>query len=190
MSNRTNKRENILEVASKLFLEQGYDGTSVQQIANEVGCTKAALYYHFKDGKEEILQEMMQTHRPDLITLLDPCIEATSLRELLQCWARGITSQASQRTAQFRWMTNQYPKLSQEQQAAVHQIQVECLRKFSDLIEPFVESRWEAEQIALLAFCTTIGYKQLFFGLGLASAIDGTLEDQMDALAAYISASH
>jgi AcrR family transcriptional regulator len=188
MSNRTNRRENILEVAGRLFLQQGYEGTSVQQIADEVGCTKAALYYHFKAGKDEILHKMMQMHRPDLSSILDACTEATSLRELLQCWAKGVAREAPQRMAQFRWISSQYPKLNQEQQAKVHQIQSGCIHKFSDLIEPFVASRPEAERLALLVFCTTVGYKQLFLGLGLASAIDSSLQDQMEALADYISA--
>ena len=41
-------RERILDVASELFTEQGYDGTSLREIADRLGVTKAALYYHFR----------------------------------------------------------------------------------------------------------------------------------------------
>jgi AcrR family transcriptional regulator len=47
-------RERILDVALELFNEQGYEGTSLREIAERLGVTKAALYYHFK-SKEEIL---------------------------------------------------------------------------------------------------------------------------------------
>ncbi len=47
-------RERILDVALDLFLAQGYDGTSLRQIAERLGVTKAALYYHF-ESKEDIL---------------------------------------------------------------------------------------------------------------------------------------
>jgi AcrR family transcriptional regulator len=50
-------RERILDVALELFNEQGYDGTSLRQIAERLGLTKAALYYHFK-SKEDILLEL------------------------------------------------------------------------------------------------------------------------------------
>ncbi|WP_331590402.1 TetR/AcrR family transcriptional regulator, partial [Phenylobacterium sp.] len=40
--------------ASRLFVEKGYDGTSMQDIADAVGLTKAGLY-HFVDSKEELL---------------------------------------------------------------------------------------------------------------------------------------
>ena len=50
-------RERILDVALDLFTEQGYDGTSLRQIAEQLGVTKAALYYHF-ESKEDILMAL------------------------------------------------------------------------------------------------------------------------------------
>ena len=40
-------RERILDVALDLFIEQGYDKTSLRQIAEPLGFTQAAIYYHF-----------------------------------------------------------------------------------------------------------------------------------------------
>lgn len=42
-------REEILEVAAKLFAEQGYTETTTRQIAEAVGIKQASLYYHFAD---------------------------------------------------------------------------------------------------------------------------------------------
>jgi AcrR family transcriptional regulator len=50
-------RERILDVAVELFNEEGYERTSLRQIAERLGVTKAALYYHFK-SKEDILLEL------------------------------------------------------------------------------------------------------------------------------------
>ena len=47
-------RERILDVALELFIEQGYDKTSLRQIAEPLGFTQAAIYYHFA-AKEDIL---------------------------------------------------------------------------------------------------------------------------------------
>ena len=56
-------RERILDVALELFNEQGYDKTSLRQIAERLGVTKAALYYHF-ERKEDILLELhLRLHR-------------------------------------------------------------------------------------------------------------------------------
>jgi AcrR family transcriptional regulator len=48
------RREQIVAVATRLFSERGYAGTSLDDVAAEIGFTKAAIYYWF-DNKEEIL---------------------------------------------------------------------------------------------------------------------------------------
>ena len=50
-------RERILDIALELFTEQGYDKTSLRDIAERLDVTKAALYYHF-ERKEDILLEL------------------------------------------------------------------------------------------------------------------------------------
>jgi AcrR family transcriptional regulator len=57
---RSGTRERILAIALDLFVEQGYEETSLRQIAERVGVTKAALYYHFR-SKDEIL---LTLHEP------------------------------------------------------------------------------------------------------------------------------
>ena len=52
-------RRAILAVAQELFAAQGYAGTSVADIANRLGMSKAALYYHFR-SKTEILRALLE----------------------------------------------------------------------------------------------------------------------------------
>src|ERR1700753_4004466 len=47
-------RERILDIAQQLFTRQGYDKTSLRDIAERLGITKAALYYYFA-RQEDIL---------------------------------------------------------------------------------------------------------------------------------------
>lgn len=55
-------RERILDIALDLFTEQGYDKTSLRQIAERLGFSKAAIYYHFA-SKEDILMALhMRLH--------------------------------------------------------------------------------------------------------------------------------
>jgi AcrR family transcriptional regulator len=55
-------RERILDVALDLFSDKGYDATSLREIAERLGVTKAALYYHFA-SKEDILMALhMRLH--------------------------------------------------------------------------------------------------------------------------------
>jgi len=55
-------RERILDVALDLFIEQGFDGTSLRQIAEQLGVTKAALYYHFESKEDILLALHMRLH--------------------------------------------------------------------------------------------------------------------------------
>jgi TetR/AcrR family transcriptional regulator len=48
----------LLEVSLRLFAAHGFRGTSLQDIATEVGCSKASLLYHF-GSKETILAELL-----------------------------------------------------------------------------------------------------------------------------------
>jgi len=47
-------KQRILDIARELFARQGYTGTSIADIARELGTTTAALYYHFP-SKADIL---------------------------------------------------------------------------------------------------------------------------------------
>lgn len=51
-------KERIIETALRLFAANGFSGTSMQDIASELGITKAALYKHFS-GKQEILDSII-----------------------------------------------------------------------------------------------------------------------------------
>jgi AcrR family transcriptional regulator len=58
-------RERIQAIALELFAEQGYEKTSLREIAERLGVTKAALYYHFK-SKEDIVGSFVEDYRAEL----------------------------------------------------------------------------------------------------------------------------
>ncbi len=51
-------RDRILAVALELFAARGYEGTSIRDIAEHLGITKAAIFYHFP-AKEQILRNIL-----------------------------------------------------------------------------------------------------------------------------------
>ena len=63
-------RRRILDVALELFIEQGYDRTSLREIAERLGFSKAALYYHYK-AKDDILRALADALMADLEEVLD-----------------------------------------------------------------------------------------------------------------------
>ena len=58
-SSAVDTRVRILDAASALFAEHGYAGTSMRDLAEALGMTKAALYYHFP-GKAQILMALVE----------------------------------------------------------------------------------------------------------------------------------
>ncbi len=60
----------IRSIALELFAEQGFDGTSLQQIADRLGFTKAALYYHYR-SKDELLEAVVEPLFADLEAAMD-----------------------------------------------------------------------------------------------------------------------
>ncbi|MDG4784690.1 helix-turn-helix domain containing protein [Micromonospora sp. WMMD1102] len=80
-------RSRIQAVALELFTEQGYEKTSLREIAERLGVTKAALYYHFK-SKDDIVESFVA----DRLDRLDRLIE----------WAAEQPADATGRRATLR----------------------------------------------------------------------------------------
>ena len=55
------RKEEILDVATRLFAERGYEGTSMNDVAERVGMRKASLFYHFatKDALYEAVLDRL-----------------------------------------------------------------------------------------------------------------------------------
>lgn len=52
-------KDQIMETALKLFSQNGFPGTSMSDIASQVGITKGALYKHY-ESKQEILEQILK----------------------------------------------------------------------------------------------------------------------------------
>ncbi|MFP4330840.1 MAG: TetR/AcrR family transcriptional regulator [Alkalispirochaetaceae bacterium] len=53
-------RDLILDTAEQLFVEKGYRGVRLKNVAELVGIRQASLYYHFPGGKRELYAEVMR----------------------------------------------------------------------------------------------------------------------------------
>ena len=59
----TTRRDEIMEVAGRLFARNGFEATSVREIASEVDILSGSLYHHFAT-KEDILHEILRKAPP------------------------------------------------------------------------------------------------------------------------------
>jgi AcrR family transcriptional regulator len=89
-------REKILDVALELFTDQGFDGTSMREIAERLNISKPAIYYHFA-SKEEILMALhMRLHEFGKAALARLAGEAVTL----QIWGSLLNELLDQMLAQ------------------------------------------------------------------------------------------
>ncbi len=191
MVERTNRRDLIIEEASRLFVEQGYAETSVRQIAEAVGCTEAALYYHFRDGKRELLQAVVEATIPDLMNAVEECHTARNLHDLVALFVRGILNNArKQRISQMRWMMAEFPNLSDDERDLFYKKHLLFRTSLRGEIQRFVPDEAEANRVAWLLVFVSFGYGQLMINLDLQSFVDFDLNAFIDFLANQIAARH
>ncbi|OBB13654.1 TetR family transcriptional regulator [Mycobacteriaceae bacterium 1482268.1] len=84
-------RQRLIDVAVDLFTRHSFAGTSLQMIADEMGFTKAAIYYHFRT-REELLAavvEPMREHLSDIVAAAEAQRSATARADhMLHGYAR------------------------------------------------------------------------------------------------------
>jgi AcrR family transcriptional regulator len=173
MGARSNRRDEIVEAAAQLFMQKGYTATSVRAISDAVGCTEAALYYHFKDGKRELLGAVCEVFAPDYQEILDECRDAETLGEfIMRFGAAGYKRLDTQQVERQRWMIAEFPHLSEDERLffsnkllGFHSGLAECLLKF-------VPNAHEAERAAWMILCTAIGFGQIFRSLEVEKHTD------------------
>jgi AcrR family transcriptional regulator len=77
-------RTRILRAARTFFLERGFTGVSMQQIAAAAGITKATLYHHFRDKVELYIAVVVSEHEQTGKNVQQLIEGATSLEEQLE----------------------------------------------------------------------------------------------------------
>ncbi|MEU2772782.1 TetR/AcrR family transcriptional regulator [Streptomyces sp. NPDC007162] len=112
---RGNTRQRIQDVALELFAEQGYEKTSLREIAERLDVTKAALYYHFKT-KEEILVGVFEDLTQPISDLIEWGKDQPHTLETKQEIVRRYSKALGDAEPLFRFM--------QENQATVRELRI------------------------------------------------------------------
>ncbi|MFE7213414.1 TetR/AcrR family transcriptional regulator [Streptomyces sp. NPDC057611] len=112
---RGNTRQRIQDVALELFAEQGYEKTSLREIAERLDVTKAALYYHFKT-KEEILVSLFESLMRPMEELIEWGRRQPHTLETKQEIVRRYDQALADAAPLFRFM--------QENQATVRELRI------------------------------------------------------------------
>jgi TetR/AcrR family transcriptional regulator, acrAB operon repressor len=74
-------RQHLLEAGMQVFLQRGFDGASLEEIAQQVHMTRGAVYWHFKD-KQALLEAILEQKLQPLQQQLDALLQDPDLRPL------------------------------------------------------------------------------------------------------------
>lgn len=72
-------KETIIKEAFLLFINNGYDNTSLEDVANKVGITKPAIYYHFKN-KDELFSEITDFFLTNMTKMITSYTETENIK--------------------------------------------------------------------------------------------------------------
>ena len=84
------RRPEVLDAALKLFLKGGYDGTSMQAVANEAGVTKPVVYACF-DSKDELFRALLRREEERILAEIQEAFEDADLSDPEKTLTEGFT---------------------------------------------------------------------------------------------------
>src|SRR5688500_14787357 len=86
----TGTRQRLLDAATAVFAEQGYDGARVQEIARRAGLTTGAIYGRFRDKADLLIEAIAARSADELDDLISPTGPGPSGREVLAAMGREL----------------------------------------------------------------------------------------------------
>jgi AcrR family transcriptional regulator len=84
------RRPELLDAALKLFLVGGYDGTSMQAVADEAGVTKPVVYACF-ESKDELFRSLLRREEERILAEIQGAFEDTDLSDPETTLTEGFT---------------------------------------------------------------------------------------------------
>lgn len=124
------KREEIIEIALRLFMEYGFEQTSIRRIIQEAG-GEVGMFYHYFKSKQEIFDIAVQYY-------LDKYVE--SYKQIAEDQDKNIMEQLSEMAELLKKASMEYAILMREQsmhwtvQHALHARTLKCLEPYMAMI--------------------------------------------------------
>jgi AcrR family transcriptional regulator len=146
------KRERILEEAVKLFYEHGFTGTTLDDIAAELGVTKPFIYTHFR-GKVELLAALCKpTIELSLAAVANAAVQKGTPTERLRLAITDFTKVVLQRQPNIAIYFREEKNLSPTSLAEINALRREFDHVLSDLLIEGVEANeFEVDDHSLAA---------------------------------------
>lgn len=131
----------VLEHATRLFAERGFNGTSLQDVATSMGLKRPALYYYFK-SKDELLDRLIDRAVTDPTAQLRAIAARAELdpAERLRAITRAIVTFTLTNTDLFLLLVKSESELSQEARERFDESRREATEVVTAVIEEGIAS--------------------------------------------------
>jgi TetR/AcrR family transcriptional regulator, cholesterol catabolism regulator len=128
------RREELIDAAVRVFANKGYEATSTQEIAEELGVLKGSIYYYI-DSKEDLLFSVVQSVHDDMGRNLDRAKARTgAVEERIRGYFEDLLRLTIDRLDYSTVFYNDFRRLSEEHQSIVIKRRDEYERYLVDLL--------------------------------------------------------
>lgn len=128
------KRDAILRSAAKLFAETGFDRSSMSQLADVCGVSKALLY-HYYNSKDALLYDVIGAHLEALCAQVEDTDDrAAAPEERLHCLVAGLLNAYRAADHQHQVQINAMKFLPADQQEELKNTERRLVALFADAI--------------------------------------------------------
>lgn len=104
----TERRHQLINVARSLFAERGYEGTSIEEVAQRAGVSKPVVYEHF-GGKEGLYAVVVDREMTALLDGVTASLTNNRFRARVEAVVVAFLTYVEERTDGFRIMTRDSP---------------------------------------------------------------------------------
>lgn len=133
-SDHDSKRRAILDRAAELFAGRGYTRTSMAEIAEACGVSKALLY-HYYENKEQLLFDLLEAHFVHLLATVEAADDATLTPQLrLRALVGGLLDAYDGADAVHRVQINDLATLPAERQNTLKEYERRLVALFADAL--------------------------------------------------------
>lgn len=160
------KRRSILDQSAQVFAAQGYDKTSMAQIAKTCGFSKALLY-HYYENKEALLTDIIQVHLEELLDEVQAAVNADlSPKDQLRALVTALLLAYEDADDKHKLQINELSFLPKERQVGLKQLERDLVSIFADAViaaSPAVASREKMIMPVTMSLFGILNWTYLWF---------------------------
>lgn len=191
LDDETSVPKRVLQAATRLFAERGYESTSVQEIVEAAGVTKGALYHYFRSKDELLAGTYSQLLDVQFAHLVDIAARPAPVCERLRLVAEDLTRTTLENLESAIVFHRHLQKLSDPSRETFR----EQRRKYRDIFERLIregvdngELRPDVQiDLAGYSFFGAVGYLTVWYSPDGPRTVDEIAQNYADLLIAALT---